>query len=137
MDAENAKYYRKDSDSPQIIEEWGWKYHHMGIPTHKEMPNEKYIPHLKFFVSGFDQSPFGIEWMRFEKDSPIHKLVQEVPHIAFEVEDLDMELSKREFEILIAPNSPSDDIRVAMIKHNGSPIELIEFNRESKEIDFS
>lgn len=128
MDAENAKYYRKDSDSPQIIEEWGWKYHRMGIPTHKEMPNEKYIPHLKFFVSGFDQSPFGIEWMRFEKDSPIHKLVQEVPHIAFEVEDLDMELSKREFEILIAPNSTSDDIRVAMIKHNGSPIELIEFN---------
>ncbi len=132
MDINNIQYFRKDSDSPLITEEWGWKYHHMGIPTSKKMHNEKYIPHLKFFVSGFDTSPFGIEWMRFEKDSPIHELIQKVPHIAFEVEDLDKELAKREFEILTAPNSPSDDVRVAMIKHNGSPIELIEFNRSMK-----
>ena len=110
MKLKNTTYSRKDSDAPQIIEEWGWKYHHMGIPTNKIMENEKYIPHLKFYVSGFDNSPYGIEWMRFEKDSPIHELIQKVPHITFEVEDLDLELSKRDFEILTKPNSPSDDI---------------------------
>ena len=46
--------------------------------------------------------------------------------------DLDLELSKRDFEILTKPNSPSDDVRVAMIKHNGAPIELIEF--KSKQV---
>ncbi|QTE24307.1 VOC family protein [Polaribacter cellanae] len=125
-------YLRKDADAPQIIEEWGWKYHHIGIPTHQKLENEKYIPHLKFYVSGFSKSPYGIEWMRFEQDSPIHPLIQQVPHVAFEVEDLDAELLKRDFEILTKPNSPSDDVRVAMIKHNGAPVELIEFKKSSK-----
>lgn len=131
MILENIEYFREDSDSPQIIEKWGWKYHHIGIPTDKIMENEKYIPHLKFYVSGFEKSPFGIEWMRFEEDSPIHELIKRVPHIAFEVDNLDLELSKRNFEILTEANSPSDDVRVAMIKHNGAPIELIEFKKTS------
>lgn len=129
MKLNTNEYFRRDSDLPKIIEEWGWKYHHMGIPTDIKMENEKYIPHLKFYVSGFDKSPYGIEWMRFEKDSSIHELIQKVPHIAFQVENLDLELSKRNFEILTKPNSPSDDVRVAMIKHNGAPIELIEFKK--------
>jgi hypothetical protein len=65
--------------------------------------------------------------MRFEADSPIHQLVQTVPHLAFEVDDLDFELSNRGFHIITAPNPPSDGVRVAMIEHNGAPIELIEF----------
>ena len=44
---------------------------------------------------------------------------------AFEVSDLASELVGR--EILIAPNSPSDGVRVAFIVENGAPIELLEF----------
>ena len=61
--------FRQDFELPSCIESWGWKYHHIGIPTDKVMLNEKYLPQFKFFVSGFITSPFGIEWMRFEKDS--------------------------------------------------------------------
>lgn len=118
---------RLDNEAAECIEKWGWKYHHIGIPTTNILPNEKYIPHLKFYVSGFSTSPYGIEWMRFEEDSPIHPLVQKIPHIAFEVEDLDIELEKHHFNILTAPNPPSEGVRVAMIEHNGAPIELIEF----------
>ena len=100
----------------------------MGIPTDRVMPNEKYLPQFKFYVSGFSTSPFGIEWMRFEKDSLIDKLIQTVPHIAFEVDDLDFELESRDLKIITEPNPPSDGVRVAMIEHNGAPIELIEFN---------
>ena len=39
--------------------------------------------------------------------------------------DLASELAGR--EILIAPNSPSDGVRVAFIVENGAPIELMEF----------
>jgi len=67
--------------------------------------------------------------MRFEYDSPIHPLIQKVPHLAFEVEDLDYELAKRDFTILTPPNPPAEGIRVAMIEHNGAPIELIEFEK--------
>ncbi len=123
---------RYDYELPSCIESWGWKYHHLGIPTDKIMPNEKYLPQFKFFVSGFNTSPFGIEWMRFEKGSPIDKLIQTVPHIAFEVEDLDFELKSRDFKIITEPNPPSEGVRAAMIEHNGAPIELIEFEKNSK-----
>jgi hypothetical protein len=120
---------RKDNEMPEAIEKWGWKYHHLGVPTNAKFPNEKYLPQYKFYVSGFNTSPFGIEWMRYEADSPIHELVQTVPHLAFEVQDLDYELSIREFKILISPNPPSEGVRVAFIEHNGAPIELIEFGK--------
>jgi len=124
---------RQDNKLPEATEEWGWKFHHIGIPSNQERPDEKYLLQFKFFVSGFYTSPFGIEWMRFEKDSPIHPLVQTVPHIAFVVKNLDYELTHRNFKILTEPNSPSEGIRVAMIEHNGAPIELMEFgDRDSK-----
>ncbi|MCL2074756.1 MAG: hypothetical protein FWH18_12610 [Marinilabiliaceae bacterium] len=124
------QYIRQDNEMPKAIDRWGWKYHHLGVPTSIKFPNEKYLPQFKFYVSGFESSPFGIEWMRFEADSTIHKLIQTVPHIAFEVENLDYELSTRDFKILgTVSNSPSDGVRVAMIEHNGAPVELIEFDK--------
>jgi len=121
---------RKEHEQPLVTEKWGWKYHHLGIPTSKMMPDERYLPQFKFYASGFPESPFGIEWMRFEDDSPMHELIKTVPHLAFEVEDLDQELEKHAFEILAPPNSPMDQVRVAMIKHKGAPIELIEFRKK-------
>ena len=118
---------RNDNGLPEAIEKWGWRYHHLGIPTHKIMPDERYIPHLKFYVSGFGTSPFGIEWMRFDEDCPISDLIKSVPHIAFEVDDIERELVKHDFEIISEPGIPSEGVRSVMIKHNGAPIELIEF----------
>lgn len=120
---------RLEHELPEAINEWGWRYHHLGVPTEKEMPGEKYLPQFKFYVSGFSTSPFGIEWMRFEFDSPIHELIKTVPHLAFEVDNLDEELLKHDFKLLTAPNPPAEGIRVAMIEHNGAPIELIEFEK--------
>ncbi len=67
--------------------------------------------------------------MRFEPDSPISDLIKSIPHIAFEVDNLDLELSRQNFNILTPPNSPGEGTRVAMIEHNGAPIELIEFEK--------
>jgi hypothetical protein len=125
-------YTRQDHEPPLATEAWGWRYHHIGIPTDKQIHGERYLPELKFFVSGFDKSPYGIEWMRFETDSPINELIKKVPHIAFEVDDLDLELSRHDFKVITKPNSPSNGTRVAMIEHNGAPIELIEFNCKKK-----
>jgi hypothetical protein len=121
---------RLDHELAECIEQWGWKYHHLGIPTDKVMPNERYLPQFKFYVSGFPTSPFGVEWMRFEADSPISPLIQSVPHLAFEVNDLDCELKNRKLNIITDPNPPSEGVRVAMIEHNGAPIELIEFEKK-------
>lgn len=102
------------------------KYHHLGIPTDEERVDEKYLERFKTFVSGYETSPFGIEWMRFEPDSPLPELVKTVPHVAFEVDDLDAALIGH--QVLIAPNSPSPGVRVAFIVHNGAPVEFLEFD---------
>jgi hypothetical protein len=121
------KKIRSENELPESIEKWGWKYHHIGIPTNKIKPDEKYLPHLRFFVSGFSESPFGIEWMRFEKGCTLNELIQTVPHLAFEVTDLNNEISLHKLKVISEPNSPADGIRVAMIEDNGAPVELIEF----------
>ncbi len=70
------------------------------------MPNERCIAKYKFYVSGFDFSPYGVEWMRFEKDSPMDELIKNLPHLAFVVPDLDFELAQWDFKILAEPNLP-------------------------------
>ena len=88
-------------------------------------PNEKYLKEYKFYVSGFETSEYGIEWMRFEKDSPISKLIQTVPHIAFQVDDLNAAVEGK--QLIGEISSPSNGVRVAMIVENGAPVEFIEF----------
>ncbi len=102
------------------------KYHHLGIPTTTPRPGERYLAHLKVHVCGFESSPYGIEWMRFDPDCTVPELVRTVPHIAFEVDDLEAELDGK--ELLIAPNSPSKGVRVAFIVDNGAPVEFLEYS---------
>ncbi len=117
---------RKEIDLPEATEEWGWKYHHMGIPTEIEMDGERHLPGLGMHVSGFETSPFGVEWMRFDPDSPVDPLIRRVPHIAFVVDDLEKALEGR--ELIGDPSAPMDGLRVAMIRHNNMPVELMEFD---------
>lgn len=120
---------RRDHEPPKATAEWGWRFHHLGVPTDVPRPGEYYIEAFKMYVSGFWTSPYGVEWMRFEPGSPIAEIIQKVPHLAFEVDDLDAALEGK--EILTPPNSPSEGVMVAMILHNGAPVELIHFSKRS------
>jgi len=105
------------------------KYHHIGIPTDIVHHGEVHLAEYGLYAAGYDESPYGVEWMRFEPDSPLPELVKTTPHVAFEVEDLEAELVGK--EILIEPNSPSPGVRVAFIVDHGAPIELMEIDTES------
>ncbi len=102
------------------------KYHHVGIPTDISREGERYIEKFKMYATPFDSNPYGVEWLRFETDSPLPELVRTVPHVAFQVDDLEAAL--RGEEILIQPNSPSEGVVVAFIVHNGAPIEFLEYS---------
>jgi hypothetical protein len=105
------------------------KYHHIGIPTSEPQRNETYLAEFKVHVSGYDTSPYGVEWMRFEPGSPLPELVQKVPHVAFQVERIEEHIEGK--QILIPPNSPSPGVRVAFIVDDGAPIEFLEIEAES------
>jgi hypothetical protein len=106
------------------------KYHHIGIPTDNPRDNETYLDEYKVYVSGYEKSPYGVEWMRFEPDSPLPELVKTVPHVAFEVYDVEAAIQGK--EVLIPPNSPSEGITVAFIVDNGAPIEFLEVKKTTE-----
>lgn len=118
---------RRDSEPPAAVARRGWRYHHLGIPTTVPHPDEVYLPELKLYVRGFETSPYGIEWMRFEPGCAVSELVRGVPHIAFEVDDLEAALA--ETGVAAEITSPSEGVRVAMIEDDGAPVELIEFRK--------
>jgi hypothetical protein len=125
-----AAVRRQGHQAPAAIAREGWRYHHVGIPTQTPHRGERHLPSLKVYVAGFETSPYGIEWMRFEPDAPYAEILKTVPHVAFEVDNLEAALEGK--EILVAPNCPSSGVRVAMILDDGAPVELLEFSAEVK-----
>jgi hypothetical protein len=121
--------HRQGHEPPPVISRLGWRYHHIGIPTAAPRPNEKHLDAFGLHVSGFSSSPFGVEWMRYSADSPLHPIIKTIPHVAFEVDDLDAALEGQ--EIIHPPGSPSAGVRAAMILVDGAPVELIWFQREN------
>jgi len=105
MDEYRGRPRRLNHEPPAAIEGWGWRYHHLGVPTEAARPGERYLERFKMHVTGFESSPYGIEWMRFEEDSPVSELVRTVPHLAFQVDDLEAALDGK--EVLTPPTSPS------------------------------
>jgi hypothetical protein len=103
------------------------KYNHIGIPTTEHFEGEIDLPHLKMTVSDHENHPFGVQWQRYWIDAPYPDLVKTKPHVAFEVDDLGAALEGQ--KILIFPNSPSEGLTVAFIEVNGTPIELMCYDK--------
>jgi len=108
------------------------KYHHVGIPTDRPLPEQDYFKEYKLYASGYLESPYGIEWMKFDPDCPLPELVKTVPHVAFVVDDIQAAIMGK--KVIIEPNSPTDGVTVAFIEDNGAPIELLQFDRTEVEI---
>ncbi len=101
-------------------------FHHYGIPTIEQRSDETYVEDdgFKFYSTPFEGNKWHIQWHRFPEDSGLPELVTQVPHIAFQVDDLDAEISGQ--KVLFGPYSPLEGYRVAMIEEQGVPIELVE-----------
>lgn len=108
------------------------RFHQIGIPTEKPLPAEGYSQRYKLYASGYDKSPYGVEWMKFDSDCPLPELIKTVPHVAFVVDDIEAAIAGK--EILIAPNSPAEGVTVAFVVDDGAPIEFLQFDRPEAEI---
>jgi len=108
------------------------KYHHVGIPTDRPLPEQDYVKEYKLYASGYLDSPYGIEWLKFDPDCPLPELVKTVPHVAFVVDDIQAAIADK--KVLIEPNRPTDGVTVAFIEYNDAPIELLQFDRAEAEI---
>ena len=116
---------RRSHEPPAVVARRGWRYHHIGIPTAVAREGEEHLEAYGLHVCGFPTSPYGIEWMRFDEGCALHPLIRTVPHVAFEVDDLEAALEGQ--EVIHPPGSPSEGVRAAMIAVDGAPVELIWF----------
>jgi len=107
------------------------KYHHLGIPTQEKLKDEIYLEHLKMYVSGYGKNPYVVEWVRFEDDANFPNIVKTIPHVAFEVDDIEAAIQGK--HVIIAPNSPSPGVVVAFIEDNGAPVEFLQVDRSIAE----
>lgn len=108
-----------------------YQYHHMGIPTDKPQPNEKYSSTFKMYTTPGDNE-FRIQWHRYEEGCPLHPLIQTVPHVGFKVDSIDEAIVGK--KVILEPYYPFEGFRVAMIEVEGAPVELIETNLSEEEI---
>ena len=106
------------------------RYNHIGIPTKSSFEGEIALPHLKLTCSDHQNNPYGIQWMRYWEDAPYPDLVKNLPHVAFEVDDLAATLEGQ--NVIIEPNSPSKGVMVAFIEVNGAPVELMQVDHAAR-----
>lgn len=110
------------------------KYHHYGIPTTEKREDETLVEvgGFKFYSTPFEKNKWHIQWHRFPEGHGLPELITQVPHIAFQVDDLDAELKGS--KVLFGPYSPLKGYRVAMIEEEGIPIELVETKLTEEEL---
>ena len=110
------------------------KYHHYGIPTQEKRDDETLVEvgGFRFYSTPFEGNKWHIQWHRFPEGHGLPELVTQVPHIAFQVDDLDAEIQGA--KVLFGPYSPLEGYRVAMIEEQGVPIELVETKLTDEEL---
>jgi hypothetical protein len=98
------------------------KYTHTGVPTTQERKWAGYVAALGVHYTDPKDDPYGIEWLKFDADSPTHKDVKTKTHAAFQVDNLEAALVGK--KVLLAPMSPLPGLLLAYIDHDGAVIEL-------------
>ena len=100
------------------------KYDHIGIPTTEDKKWSAYVEAGKVHITDSAADPYGVEWLKFEPDSPMHELIQKVAHIGFEVEDLDAAIKGA--KVIVEPFFAMEGVRCAFVDNDGAPVELIQ-----------
>ncbi|WP_152285657.1 VOC family protein [Flavicella marina] len=101
-----------------------YKFSHIGIPTTEEKNWDGFYEPGKIHYTDFSKDEYGVEWIKFDSDSPMPEMMQKLPHVAFLVDNIEEAIEGK--EILVETFSPGEGVRVAFIVHNGSPVEFME-----------
>jgi len=101
------------------------KYNHIGIITNEKKEGATFNEALTVWLTDFSKSKNKIEFLKFEKGSCMHELIQKETHIAYEVPSLEAEL--RDAKVLFGPFVCNEHLTIAFIEEEGIPLELMEF----------
>ena len=99
-------------------------FDHVGVPTGEVQPNERWVEATRVWVTDPFVHPHKIEYLRYEADSPISGPVRDLPHMAFQVDNLEQAAAGA--EVLLGPFNPTPKMRVIFVMRDGAVIEYME-----------
>jgi hypothetical protein len=103
------------------------RFHHVGLRTVEEQPNEHHVPPSKCWVTNPSHHPNRIEYLRYAPDSPIDEEFMNAPHIAYAVNALEPHLEGK--EVYLDPFEVGDPAfaMVAFTREDGLFVEYMQF----------
>jgi hypothetical protein len=101
------------------------KFSHVGLPTDEEQPEEVWVESTRVWVTDFVNHPYRVEYLRYEADSPVTGPLRDLPHIAFETDDLQREIEGE--EVILAPFQPMEGLTVGFILKDGAVFEFMQY----------
>ncbi len=104
------------------------EFHHIGLPTDESQPGEFFVADTKVWVTDPRKHPYKVEFLRFEKDSPVTGPVRDMPHVAYRVADVRAAIAGE--NVILEPFEPSPNFTVAFILKDGAVIEYMQFEKE-------
>lgn len=100
------------------------KFMHVGVPTDKVMEGSVYAEAIKTHIVPPETNEFGIEYLRFEKDTQLPQELQTLVHVAYQVDDMDEQLKAN--RVVVEPWMADENTRIAFIMKDGILMELME-----------
>jgi hypothetical protein len=105
------------------------QFHHVGVITDEPQPGELYVAETKVHVTNPNHHSYRVEYLRFEPDSPVTGPVRDLPHIAFEVDDLRAEMAGE--EVLLGPFQAMPGLEVVFVLKDGAVFEFMQIEGSS------
>ena len=101
------------------------RFHHIGLPTADMQEGETYVEDTKVHVTDPEAHPYRVEFLRYEPDSPVTGPLRDLPHIAFETDDLQREIAGE--QVILEPFDPLEGLTVAFILKDEAVFEFMQW----------
>jgi hypothetical protein len=102
--------------------------------TEEKKEGESWVEATRVWVTSPRAHPYNVEWLRFERDSPVTGPLRTDPHVAYRVDDVRSAMDGH--VVLAEPFQPAPDpefLTVAFALINGAVIEFMQYGDPDEE----
>ena len=101
------------------------EFDHVGLPTDKKQKGETYVAATKVWVTSPREDKYKVEYLRFEKASPVKGPVRDLPHLAFRVDSIPKAIKGK--KVLLGPFKVDDNLDVVFVWQDEAVFEYMQF----------
>jgi hypothetical protein len=104
------------------------EFDHVGMVTNEEKPASIFVKATRVWITNPATHPFGVEWLRFEPDSPVTGPLRQQPHVGFRVESVEaIQKAARGLKVVLPPFDAGFAVAGFYQTPDGALIELVTY----------